>query len=455
MKKLSGTQWGADQRVQKRLYVGRVRPVLEYCMAATATAAKSHSDKIARIQNQAMRLMTGAMRTTPINTLESITGLQSMEDRKDIKVMTQAQKFKRLDRHPMQNRMKMPTKGRLKRPSFIHESRALEREHSEILEHTACPLLQNAAVPPWKKSFYPAIQTSIPGIGSKETQSGLARYAMAQAHIQDNFPSDQWTHAYTDGSATEATRNGGGGVYIQYKDGEEQQSIATGKFSTNYRAESEALRMAADCLTKNRNRTHNNIVIFTDALSVLQSLQSPKTKELNELTSALGILAERANLTLQWIPAHCGIQGNETADTLAKRGGNMDQTDTSVSYKEEKTIIRNIVQKRWSQRHPAHNKKDSYYSLTRADQVIILRLRTGHNRLNAHLFHKMKIGQTEMCPCSVAAMTTEHFLQHCQLHDNLRSSTWPEGETLEEKLYGDLAALERTATFSRTTGILI
>ena len=133
----------------------------------------------------------------------------------------------------------------------------------------------------------------------------------------------------------------------------------------------------------------------------------------------------------------------------------MDQTDTSVSYKEEKTIIRNIVQKRWSQQHPAHNKKDSYYSLTRADQVIILRLRNGHNRLNAHLFHKMKIGQTEMCPCSVAAMTTEHFLQHCQLHDNLRSSTWPEGETLEEKLCGNLAALERMATFSRITGVLI
>ena len=41
MKKLSGTQWGADQSILKKLYVGRIRPVLEYGMAAGSTAAKS------------------------------------------------------------------------------------------------------------------------------------------------------------------------------------------------------------------------------------------------------------------------------------------------------------------------------------------------------------------------------------------------------------------------------
>ena len=158
-------------------------------------------------------------------------------------------------------------------------------------------------------------------------------------------------------------------MYIKYKDGEEHCSIATGKFSTNFKAEAEALKTAAERLTRNRNVTHDNIVILTDALSVLQALKNPKTKELNELTGALATLAKSANLILQWIPAHCGIRGNETADALAKEGGKKDQTDNSVSYKDEKTIIRSIVQKRWSQQHPAHNKKDSYYSLSREDQV--------------------------------------------------------------------------------------
>ena len=49
MKKLSCTEWGADQNVLKKLYVGRIRPVLEYGMAASSTAAKSNTCKLSRV----------------------------------------------------------------------------------------------------------------------------------------------------------------------------------------------------------------------------------------------------------------------------------------------------------------------------------------------------------------------------------------------------------------------
>ncbi|PVD27014.1 hypothetical protein C0Q70_12164 [Pomacea canaliculata] len=42
IKKLAGTNWGADDRILKKLYTGRVRPVLEYGMTAWGTAAKSN-----------------------------------------------------------------------------------------------------------------------------------------------------------------------------------------------------------------------------------------------------------------------------------------------------------------------------------------------------------------------------------------------------------------------------
>ena len=41
---------------------------------------------------------------TPINELESTTGLQSLEERRDQKVLTQASKYKRLQDHPMKGR---------------------------------------------------------------------------------------------------------------------------------------------------------------------------------------------------------------------------------------------------------------------------------------------------------------------------------------------------------------
>ena len=81
MKKLSCTEWGADQNLLKKLYIGRIRPVLEYGMAASSAAAKSNSSKLSRVQHQAMRMMTGAMRSTPISAMETVTGLQHLEDK--------------------------------------------------------------------------------------------------------------------------------------------------------------------------------------------------------------------------------------------------------------------------------------------------------------------------------------------------------------------------------------
>ena len=95
MKKLSSTEWGADQNVlKKKLYVGRIHPVIEYGMAASPTAVRSNSSKLSRVQHQAMRMMTGAMRSTPVSAMKTVTGLQPIEDRQEIKVLPQAAKLK-------------------------------------------------------------------------------------------------------------------------------------------------------------------------------------------------------------------------------------------------------------------------------------------------------------------------------------------------------------------------
>ena len=41
MRKLAGSTWGADVKTLKKLYIGRVRPVLEYGMTAWGTTAKT------------------------------------------------------------------------------------------------------------------------------------------------------------------------------------------------------------------------------------------------------------------------------------------------------------------------------------------------------------------------------------------------------------------------------
>ena len=165
MKKLAGTTWGADTVTLKRLYTGRVRPVLEYGMTAWGTTAKSNFDRVSKVQNQATRIITGAMKSTPIMELETITGLQSLDDRRDLKLLSQAAKFKRLQDHPMRQRLSQPTKGRLKRESFVHQSRMLERRQEDILDHG--PKETPPPPPP------PHVLLFLPGVGELPLSFGV------------------------------------------------------------------------------------------------------------------------------------------------------------------------------------------------------------------------------------------------------------------------------------------
>ena len=134
-------------------------------------------------------------------------------------------------------------------------------------------------------------------------------------------------------------------MYIRYNDGKAHITIATGKYSNIFKAEAEALTKAAIEIRNNLPRTKPNVVIFTDALSVLSKLQNPRQKDLNEVETAQVDLAVQTNKTLQRIPAHCGIQGNEQADQLAREGGQLDQEDRYTSYTNEKTIIKTFSKK--------------------------------------------------------------------------------------------------------------
>ena len=54
-----------------------------------------------------------------------------------------------------------------------------------------------------------------------------------------------------------------------------------------------------------------------------------------------------------------------------------------------------------------------------------MRLHTGHNRLNAHMFRKMKLAPSPTCNCGLEDQTAEKILQRCPLLQTARTSVWP------------------------------
>ena len=99
MKKLAGTTWGANSQILKTVYTGSVRPIMEYGMSAWATAAKANTNKLDKVQNTGLCIITGAMKTTPISEVEKITGSHSLTERKEEKILTHSEKLKRLPSH--------------------------------------------------------------------------------------------------------------------------------------------------------------------------------------------------------------------------------------------------------------------------------------------------------------------------------------------------------------------
>ena len=274
--------------------------------------------------------------------------------------------------------------------------------------------------------------------------------------MDTNYPAETWIRIYTDGSAENAIQNGGGGIFVQYPDrGNEKISLPTGLYSSNYRAESVAIEKAANNVKEKLQSPERNIVFLTDALSVLQSLKRNKDVENNALSTALANVSSEHKTILQWIPSHCCQFGNETADRLAKEGSILPQEDRTTSFNEVKTIIKTQLRAKWHEHHPNYNPADPYYKLSRQEQVIIIRLRTNHNRLKHHLYHKFKIGETDQCPCGTASQTAKHILQFCPILSTKRKMMWPDPVPETRKLYGALEDLQRTAAFITDAGVVI
>ena len=81
MRKLAGTSWGADSSILTKVYTTTVRPTLEYASTAWGTAAKTNKSRLDKVQNMALRVILGAMKTTPAHDMEKTANVEPLERR--------------------------------------------------------------------------------------------------------------------------------------------------------------------------------------------------------------------------------------------------------------------------------------------------------------------------------------------------------------------------------------
>ena len=115
---------------------------------------------------------------------------------------------------------------------------------------------------------------------------------------------------------------------------------ATGRTCLNFKAETSTLQTAVAYIAEMKPQ---KTVILTDCRAVLQSLISDTPDQpIRQLPKDLQLLHHECTVVLQWIPAHCGIPGNERTDHLAKSGGKQLQPLSTSTYQEAKTFSKTV-----------------------------------------------------------------------------------------------------------------
>ena len=219
-------------------------------------------------------------------------------------------------------------------------ARDLRRTHEDILD----PQINEGNLlcsRDWNQEDLRAtIFLEVLGLLPAEQQIPAQQMALTLEMLEEKYLQADWTHVYTDGSAEDAVRNGGSGMFVRTPTGQKvSYSSATCRKCSNFKAETSALQNAVAYIAEMKPQ---KTVILTDSKTAHQSLTSNTPDQpIHQLLKDLQLLPHECTVVLQWIPTHCGIPGNERAYRLAKSGSKQPQPMSTSTYREAKTLLRN------------------------------------------------------------------------------------------------------------------
>ena len=469
MKTLASTTWGTDKHTLRNIYLGYVRSAMEYANSVQMISSESSRKNLNKIQNDALRFICAGMRSTPIAACEIDANVEPLQIRREKATLESYERYKRAEKT---NPCKILTdnwarRTRLKKKSFLHHHHDINKRIQMPTNREPRPIISE--IPPYALPSHPLIRTFLIDRTINKQSDPLILRDTALETIE-SYPID-WIHAYTDGSATEAVRNAGYGIWLKLPNKEIKcQSRPCGLHASNFDAEVRAIFEALQIVEKeiDANITlKTNVVIFSDSLSALQSIENMDHSSLDCITDIVqkaDTIQHKYNIDviLQWIPSHCNLPGNDKADSLAKSGCKEDQSDIPISMNTAKGIIKLAGRKQWLKewengytgrsfyRHvkkPREDKKEK--ALTRTEQRSIFQLRTGHCRLNQHL-NRIKKDHSPICRhCLQQEESVVHHLIECPdtRLTTLRKDYLPSDPIIQNCLYSSVEQLKKTSQY--------
>lgn len=415
LKRLTTTKWGATQDVLSTAYKNYVRPSMEYGSEVFDTASKQALEKLDRAQNAALRLITGAAKSTPITAMELQTGIEPLGTRRQKQCLKFWERTKRV--HNNFWRAYRASNPRLKTQTtpIQHAKNLAEKFNINIGDPAPRPAYADPNL------NLPDAKLTLEDHGRRKKDClDLELRAAALHTLHLLYPREEWLHIYTDGSSVPGTGRTGAGYFSHLFEG----SVPIGTPSSSFDGELAAVKAATERLASNDVTHFKKVVFLIDSQAAILALSRNSDTD-SQLTldtrASLNSLCATWFVKLQWIPSHVGILGNEKADILAKHGTTLPQPSLLVPLSTAKSQIDLAVKSFTRRKHLADAHGKSWECLTRGPIVKLprheavpkFRTLTGHDLLPVHL-HRLGIVPSPECPlCRNGNLDGLHLLD-CQ-----------------------------------------
>lgn len=430
MRALSGSSWGALRETQVLIYRAMVRSRLDYGCLSYGSAAVTHLNRLDVVQAKALRVCSGALRSSPIPALLVELGETPLAIRRIKLAMQYLVKLKAYMgdvpvKRILENTWEWESR-RVCEPFVLKVNK--EMEQLGLGEIGVAPNLLWPGIPPWK---LPTLDIDMSVLRQIKEQEDPQYSRLVEQALGRNWPG--YVQIYTDGSKDLATGKAGCSFYSPQHDALSYKRLP--KEVSVYTAEMIAIISALQWAEANNLE---QVVICSDSAAVLTSLESGGGNARTDLCFELLAIIVRieqagGEVGFLWVPAHVGVTGNETADMAAKWALKKPMEFRVVpGVLEWRSRIKQHTtaewQKMWDKdrrgRHfytisPSVQGETLYTGKNRRVEVLFTRLRLGHCGLAGHL---AKIGKHPdgLCAHCKQDQTVKHVFMECPLYAEKR-----------------------------------
>lgn len=331
LKVMRGSNWGSHPDTQFHLYKAAIRAKIEYAFPIYGALDSKNIKKLQTVQNEALRTITGGVKTSPISSLHAITGIPYLSARLARASFRQLTKLYTSSPRIREYSLQLINATANKCPKNIKTMREMLITISEQATinnvYLNTDLQTNYRLDPL---FNYNTIPDIPNVVKNSNLSTLEIKARSMEYINTKFPDSDVVLA-SDGSKTSE----GVGIAFICNSHLTQTGYRVPNITSSYCAENLALLKALQHLNQH-HPTCSKPLILSDSRSTLLAINgfqpgSNIPPHFQEIIALISIIKGRGSqLTIQWIPGHSQILANELADRCAKEAGLREEIDRTT-----------------------------------------------------------------------------------------------------------------------------